>query len=395
MLGWLVHPLPLAAIALTALNDHVLKGSGLLPGWLTGKLSDFTGLFFFPLVVAAVVRAKTPAARAAVVIAVGALFAGLKLSPAACAWIAPLAGVTPDPTDLVALPVLALAWLWMARWRPSPRWNGLPWTRFVALGAAAVTSAATSPSPGPYYYRPLPMWSAAGVTRQPLACADVELWVSKSGRQGVGLTIAFEPRGAPCALRLDGVALIIPGAGEHAATALPARVDLAPDQPAYRYVPLPFDNAAAWNGHHRAGFVRVDVTAPDGAHALRFDVVQAQAPRPRWGTYWGFSAIVTQVGPDGVHLVFRLDPHRTEPVRVEAVELLEEKTLIAKRRLGFTVDPTNDGETEVPIFLPVDTSAVRSMTHGRLKVRIGIARDGEEPSWTEGDLYAPPEGGAP
>jgi len=35
MLGWLVHPLPLAAIALTAINDHVLKGSGLLPAWLT------------------------------------------------------------------------------------------------------------------------------------------------------------------------------------------------------------------------------------------------------------------------------------------------------------------------------------------------------------------------
>lgn len=39
-----VHPLFLGSLALLALNDRVLKGSGLLPGWLTGKLSDFAGL---------------------------------------------------------------------------------------------------------------------------------------------------------------------------------------------------------------------------------------------------------------------------------------------------------------------------------------------------------------
>ena len=37
MPAWLLHPLPLAAILVTAANDHLLKGSGLLPGWLTGK----------------------------------------------------------------------------------------------------------------------------------------------------------------------------------------------------------------------------------------------------------------------------------------------------------------------------------------------------------------------
>lgn len=395
MLGWLVHPLPLAAIALTALNDHVLKGSGLLPAWLTGKLSDFTGLFFFPLAVAAVVRARTAAPRTIAVIAVGAVFAWFKLSPAACARIAPIAGVIPDATDLVALPVLALAWWWMARWRPSPRWNGPAWTRTVALGAAAVTSAATSPAPGPYFYQPLPMWGAAGATRQPLACADVELWVSKSGRQGVGLMIAFEPQGAPCPLRLDGVALVIPGAGEHAATSLPERLDLAPGQPVHRYVPLAFDNAAAWNGHGRAGFVRIDVTAPDGAHALRFDVAQTQAPRPRWGTYWGSRGVVTRVSPDGVHMVFRLQPDQTDPVRIESVEVVAGDTPILVRPLGLKVDPTPGVEAEVPLFLPVDTARLGATNDRRLKVRISVIRAGHEPVWLEADIYAPPEGGAP
>ncbi len=41
------HPLVLFAIFLVAVNDHILKQSG-LAGVLTGKLSDFAGLFFFP-----------------------------------------------------------------------------------------------------------------------------------------------------------------------------------------------------------------------------------------------------------------------------------------------------------------------------------------------------------
>jgi hypothetical protein len=38
-------------------NDHVLKGSGLLPAAVTGKLSDVAGLFFFPVLCASLVRA--------------------------------------------------------------------------------------------------------------------------------------------------------------------------------------------------------------------------------------------------------------------------------------------------------------------------------------------------
>jgi hypothetical protein len=42
----LSHPYSVAAAVTLAVNDHILKG--LAPGWLTGKLSDFAGLFFFP-----------------------------------------------------------------------------------------------------------------------------------------------------------------------------------------------------------------------------------------------------------------------------------------------------------------------------------------------------------
>ncbi|AZZ37968.1 hypothetical protein CIK05_14535 [Bdellovibrio sp. qaytius] len=48
-----IHPVPLAAVVLTAVNDHFLKYQ--YPGLITGKLSDFTGLFYFPLFVCAIV----------------------------------------------------------------------------------------------------------------------------------------------------------------------------------------------------------------------------------------------------------------------------------------------------------------------------------------------------
>jgi hypothetical protein len=377
-----------------------------LPAWLTGKLSDFAGLFFFPLVVAAVLRAKTAAARTIVVAATGALFAAIKLSPRACAWIAPIAGVTPDATDLIALPMLALAWWWMARWRPSPRWNGPAWTRTIVLGGASLTAAATSPARGPYYYHPLPMWSAVGGTRQSVACADVDLWVSKSGRQGVGLTIALESRGVPCTLHLDRLALVIPGEGEHIASLPPERVDLEPDRRIHRYVALSFDNAAAWHHNQRAGFVRVDVTGPDGAHALRFDVAHAQAPRPRWGTAYSPRIIITGESAAGLQIVVRLDPGMT-PAQIESVELVEsgapavfgsrgeDDEPIVVRPLSLSVESPPGEAAEVPIFLPFDAIGWGDVDTQRLKLRVTFAREGQEPTWFETHVYAPPDGGAP
>jgi hypothetical protein len=62
----LVHPVPLAALTLMLLNDHVLKASH--PGSLTGKLSDIAGLMLLPFVLLAgweVVRLARPSLPAA------------------------------------------------------------------------------------------------------------------------------------------------------------------------------------------------------------------------------------------------------------------------------------------------------------------------------------------
>jgi hypothetical protein len=137
----LLHPVTLLALALWAINDHVLKGWG--PGGLTGKLSDVTALVVCPVVLLGIVEWQAPklvrqhlgAALACCCGAIGLLLAGLELSaPVELAYQHTLASAqhavrslaalasgsrlpnyvlvqtTPDVTDLFTLPALAVPW---------------------------------------------------------------------------------------------------------------------------------------------------------------------------------------------------------------------------------------------------------------------------------------------
>lgn len=132
-------PIALAAIALLVINDHVLKTH--FAGMMTGKLSDFAGMIFFPLLLAAALeqvgvrRGQRTVVAAA--IATGLVFAAVKLwDPAGDAYRLGLAALqwpfraiaalvqshglpslgraplVADATDLVALPALAIP-IWL------------------------------------------------------------------------------------------------------------------------------------------------------------------------------------------------------------------------------------------------------------------------------------------
>jgi len=123
-LGEFFHPLPLVALVLLGLNDHLFKGSGLLPARVTGKLSDVCGLCFFPLLLTAgsdclvwlLARRRDFSLRrwklVAAVLATGAVFTALKLSPAAARALDGVLGghTVADPTDLWALISLGAAY---------------------------------------------------------------------------------------------------------------------------------------------------------------------------------------------------------------------------------------------------------------------------------------------
>ncbi len=131
----LLHPCTLLAIALLIVNDHILKSAA--PGVVTGKLSDFAGLAFFPLLLAAAAELvgvrRGMKAIVIATIATGIVFAAIKLSASAgevyrvglavLQWpvralralvdgrAVPGLGrvsLVRDPTDLVALVALAI-----------------------------------------------------------------------------------------------------------------------------------------------------------------------------------------------------------------------------------------------------------------------------------------------
>lgn len=118
-----IAPLPLAAVALLAVNDHVLKAA--FHNTLTGKLSDIAGCFFLPLYVSALLSVMTAFSLRARLYAgaliTTALFVSVSLSrvaaDAVCRWVSVFASplgythlrIAADPTDLIALPLVALA----------------------------------------------------------------------------------------------------------------------------------------------------------------------------------------------------------------------------------------------------------------------------------------------
>jgi hypothetical protein len=133
--GEAVHPVTLLAVAVLAINDWLLKPR-FGPSVVTGKLSDVAGLIFAPVVLSAAIglvchvaawlgAAVDPSLSrrrlVACTVATGAVFAAVKLSPAAAGVLAAAisqlgrpATIRLDPSDLLALPALALA-LWIGR----------------------------------------------------------------------------------------------------------------------------------------------------------------------------------------------------------------------------------------------------------------------------------------
>jgi len=79
------RPLAIFALALLIVNDHLLKAA--YPGFVTGKLSDFAGLMFFPLLLAAACEQvglrRGMQTIVIAVVATGVAFAAIKVSPGA------------------------------------------------------------------------------------------------------------------------------------------------------------------------------------------------------------------------------------------------------------------------------------------------------------------------
>lgn len=146
-------PPTIIAVLLLLLNDHLLKGSGVVPGLVTGKLSDFAFLFFAPIVLVYATRARSRYAVAAAFAVPVAVFVAINLSQLASdAFAGTLSTFTPsrhvcDAEDLVALAILPLTWWYL--WRaPQPtavvQARSHSGSRMVVTMIASISCMATS-----------------------------------------------------------------------------------------------------------------------------------------------------------------------------------------------------------------------------------------------------------
>jgi len=201
----LQHPATWLSIGLLFANDHILKV--VCPSWITGKLSDFAGLFFTPFIVAAglsflLSKYKVPSIKVGQFAFgfVGIWFILLKTFPLVnfltTGLVSRLMGFptkfVTDPTDLVALFAMFPAWM---IWRQSsPIQPTSPAYAALFFGSLAVI--ATSPVDWKVYsvtnleYYQDGIVYAADITRR----ANIYLPVAESIDGGVTWQEATEVR---------------------------------------------------------------------------------------------------------------------------------------------------------------------------------------------------------
>lgn len=159
----LLHPAWLGALTVLAVNDHVLKGAGLLPAMVTGKLSDFAGLLVAPALLAALTGVRGRRGWLAAHLAVGAVFTAIQLSTVAAAWwsavmaaVAMPWAIVCDPTDLVALPMLVVSHRVLGRaMGVRPRRLLERSAQLAAASVGMLCCIATSPPPEPVVFQDL------------------------------------------------------------------------------------------------------------------------------------------------------------------------------------------------------------------------------------------------
>src|SRR5688572_9451729 len=122
------HPLWWVAVVVLFVNDNLLKGRGLAPGWVTGKLSGFAFLIVAPVLLGCLLPVWLRRRKELALAAVAGLYLATELSRAAADAVVAAAstrgmtwGLWPDLTGLVALAVLPLSWRLLARPGSAPR----------------------------------------------------------------------------------------------------------------------------------------------------------------------------------------------------------------------------------------------------------------------------------
>ncbi len=200
----LLHPLVVGSIAVLLLNDHYLKTE--YPGWLTGKVSDFSGLVFFPLLLGVLIAFITGSRHSQAIASMATLawftaiktsggVAGLTESGVEAVLGLPIR-IIADPSDLIALPMVGVGW---AIWRRADSRDPTKRRHFrtvAVVAVAAFASMATS------YQQPPAVVSIDNTDTEVWAEVDNDYGPTAGYRSGDG-GVTWESAAVPASVRFD------------------------------------------------------------------------------------------------------------------------------------------------------------------------------------------------
>lgn len=119
-----------------------------------------------------------------------------------------------------------------------------------------------------------PRWRLAGDAPFDSGCALGRAFIRKSGKTGFGVTLQWRSRG-DCQVAIEAVSLQLEGGGKITVPSI-APVALPGRSVVYAWLPVPFDNNAAWNDGYDRGTLELAV-AVAGAPATPWRIpVQQQ-----------------------------------------------------------------------------------------------------------------------
>lgn len=146
----------------------------------------------------------------------------------------------------------------------------------LALLAAGLASAATSTA---RQVRQYPGWHPEAGAEFEAGCAAASVWVSKSGKQGLGITARLEARRTGCQVSLLEICLRVAG-GTVTPLDPPAPLAVEPGRPAHVYLAFPFDGDALWNSGDRRAVLRLTLASGGASTPLEIAFLEVLEVQP-------------------------------------------------------------------------------------------------------------------
>ena len=120
----------------------------------------------------------------------------------------------------------------------------------------------------------LPRWRLTGVADLDAGCVLARAFVRKSGKDGFGLAVQLRSRG-DCTVTIGRADLVFADGARVAANPGQPRHVLAGRSLIYIWLPIAFDNNAAWNAERNAAVLEIAVGADAAQTTWKLPVEQA------------------------------------------------------------------------------------------------------------------------